>query len=74
MKALARDPDARYYTAAEFAEALEVGARPVVGIATPREVARYVEQKAATKLGAERERRRAMAQRGPRCTARRAPR
>ena len=59
VKALARDPDARYFTAAEFAEALEVGARPV-GVATPREVARYVEQKAATKLGAERERRRAM--------------
>ena len=49
--ARARDPDARYFTAAEFAEALEVGARPV-GVATPREVARYVEQKAATKLGA----------------------
>ncbi len=59
MKGLARNPDERYATAAEFAEALE-GAAVAVGIATPREVARYVEQKSATKLVAERERRRAM--------------
>ncbi|MFO0648331.1 MAG: protein kinase [Polyangiales bacterium] len=59
MKALARNPDERFDTAAEFAEALEVGARGV-GVATPREVARYVEVKSASKLGAERQRRRAM--------------
>ncbi len=47
MKALARNPDERYDTAAEFAEALEVGARGV-GVATPREVARYVELKSAS--------------------------
>ena len=59
VKALARDPDERFDTAAEFAEALEVGAHDI-GIATPREVARYVELKSASKLGAERQRRRAM--------------
>jgi serine/threonine-protein kinase len=43
-RALERPLDARYPTCADFAEALEQAARSGVEVATPREVARYIEQ------------------------------
>jgi serine/threonine-protein kinase len=43
MKALERDPDARYATAAEFADAIEAAARGPLRVATPRELGAYIE-------------------------------
>jgi serine/threonine-protein kinase len=59
-KALAREPAARFASAAAFADALERVALSTIDVASPREVSRYVETHAAVKLNAERERRRAM--------------
>jgi len=56
-KALARDPDARFDTAADFADALEAAASPP-GIANARAVAQYVKEVASAKITAEHERRR----------------
>ena len=56
-KALARDPDARYDTAADFADALEAAAGPA-GVANSRAVAQYVKEVASAKITAEHERRR----------------
>jgi serine/threonine-protein kinase len=51
MKALERDPDARYATAAEFADAIEAAAHGTLRVATPRELGAYIE----TLLGDENE-------------------
>jgi serine/threonine protein kinase len=51
MKALERDPDARYATAAEFADAIEAAAHGPLRVATPRELGAYIE----TLLGDENE-------------------
>ncbi len=58
-RGLARDADARYTLAAEFAQALE-GAAGDGGVASAREVAAFVERFASRKLASERERRRKM--------------
>jgi hypothetical protein len=56
-RALSRDPDARFDTAADFADALEHAAAPQ-GIANARVVAQYVKDVAGAKITAEHERRR----------------
>ncbi|MBL8605466.1 MAG: protein kinase [Myxococcales bacterium] len=56
-KALSRDPDGRYASAADFADALEAAAQPI-GVANARTVAQYVKEIAAAKITAEHERRR----------------
>ncbi len=43
MKALERQPESRYATAAEFADAIEAAARGPLRVATPRELGAYVE-------------------------------
>ncbi len=58
-RGLARDADARYTLAAEFAQALEVAAGEG-GVASARDVASFVERYASRKLASERERRRKM--------------
>jgi serine/threonine-protein kinase len=57
-RALERDPDKRFATAAEFADALEQAAAPLQ-IATTRAVALYVRENAASKIDAEHQQRRA---------------
>jgi serine/threonine protein kinase len=44
MRALAREPSARYSSAAEFADALEAAVADSVKVATPRELGAYVER------------------------------
>jgi serine/threonine-protein kinase len=58
-RALERDPDKRFATAAEFADALEQAAAPLQ-VATARAVAQYVRENAASKIDAEHQQRRAM--------------
>jgi eukaryotic-like serine/threonine-protein kinase len=62
MKALERDPDRRYRTAADMAEALERAARAAasasatdLGVASPREVAAYVQGALGEDIAAQRE-------------------
>mgnify|MGYP003444425911 FL=1 len=50
MKALARDPNERFQTAEEFAEAVEEAAPALGGLAKAREVAQLVREYAAEKL------------------------
>jgi serine/threonine-protein kinase len=58
-KALQRDPDARYQTAADMADAIERGARLAapdgVGVASPREVAAYMQRVIGQEIAAQRE-------------------
>jgi serine/threonine-protein kinase len=56
MRALERDPNARYETATDFADAIENVAHVVGGLATTRQVAQYVQRVAGPKLESERER------------------
>lgn len=55
-KALDRDPDSRFQTALEFAEALEEAARQSGGIAPQREVGAHVRRLVGDKLGDHRRR------------------
>ncbi len=55
MKALDRDPDKRYSTAADFADALEHAARAVQKVGSPREVAAFLESMVGTDLTQTRE-------------------
>ena len=55
MKALERDRDKRYATAAEFADSLERAARVVGTLAAPREVATYIEAVIGTEISQQRE-------------------
>ena len=55
MKALERDPDSRYATAAEFADAIEAAARGPLRVATPRELGAYVEAMLGDENEAQRE-------------------
>jgi serine/threonine protein kinase len=55
MKALERERDRRYATAAEFADALERVARVVGTLAAPREVATYIEFVIGTEISQQRE-------------------
>jgi serine/threonine protein kinase len=62
LRALDRQPEKRYQTAADFADALEAAGREAaklsvsdVGVASPREVASYVQQILGQEIGAQRE-------------------
>lgn len=55
MKALEREPDARYATAQAFAEALEAVARKLNLLATPKDVAASVDEVIGTEIETQRE-------------------
>ncbi len=55
LRALDRDARSRFQTAADLADALEKVARETDGIASPREVASYVQKLLGQELGAQRE-------------------
>jgi serine/threonine-protein kinase len=55
MKALERDRDKRYATAADFSEALERAARVLGLMAAPREVAAYVEEAIGAEISQQRD-------------------
>jgi serine/threonine-protein kinase len=53
-KALHREPDGRFATCAQFQDALEAAAQRSCGVASPREVAAFVESTAGSDIAAQR--------------------